>query len=144
MLLRKKVIFKFQVRKRGSIYFFKKMGRPRPLFIYFRSFKHKFYRKNLMLKNLFKISIPGLFFFIFVFSIKLTVNFCRWLDSNRRPLELEATALSTEPQPLPKLRKRWPVFLVGRRCTGLGNIQFKSQDCEMLRAPNTNGQPLFR
>ena len=29
------------------------------------------------------------------------INFCWWLDSNCRPLELEATALSTEPQPLP-------------------------------------------
>ena len=29
------------------------------------------------------------------------LNFWRILDSNRGPLELEATALSTEPQPLP-------------------------------------------
>ena len=29
------------------------------------------------------------------------INFCRWLDSNRGPLELEATALTTEPQPRP-------------------------------------------
>ena len=28
------------------------------------------------------------------------MNFWRWLDSNHRPLELEATALSTEPHPL--------------------------------------------
>ena len=27
--------------------------------------------------------------------------FCRWLESNHKPLELEATALPTEPQPLP-------------------------------------------
>ena len=27
-------------------------------------------------------------------------KFCRWLDSNHRPLELEATSLPTEPQPL--------------------------------------------
>ena len=27
------------------------------------------------------------------------VNFCQWLDSNRGPLEKEATALPTEPQP---------------------------------------------
>ena len=32
-----------------------------------------------------------------MFNIKC----CRWLDSNHRPLELEATALPTEPQPLP-------------------------------------------
>ena len=31
------------------------------------------------------------------------INFCRWLDLNCRPLELEATALPTEPQPLPCL-----------------------------------------
>ena len=54
-------------------------------------------------------AIPGLFFFIFVFSThswqKTNVHyinkFCRWLDSNRGPLVLEATALPTEPQPLP-------------------------------------------
>ena len=47
-------------------------------------------------------------FFIFVFSIHLTIckqmffiKSCRWLDSNRGPLELEATALTTEPQTLP-------------------------------------------
>ena len=28
-------------------------------------------------------------------------NFCRWLDSNRGPLEPEATTLPTAPQPLP-------------------------------------------
>ena len=28
-------------------------------------------------------------------------NFCQWLDSNRRPLLSEATALPTQPQPLP-------------------------------------------
>ena len=47
---------------------------------------------------------PGLFFFIFVFLIQLTVNvqnnFCRWLDLNCRPLEWEPTALPTESQPL--------------------------------------------
>ena len=59
----------------------------------------------------FKWAIPGLFFFIFVFfNTQLTVykcsiliNFCQWLDSNRGPLVLEATALPTEPQPLPKI-----------------------------------------
>ena len=29
------------------------------------------------------------------------INVCWWLDSNSRPLELEATVLPTEPQPLP-------------------------------------------
>ena len=55
---------------------------------------------------------PASFFFIFcLYNTQLTVynncslllNFCRWLDSNRGPLELEGTALPTEPQPLPKL-----------------------------------------
>ena len=44
-----------------------------------------------------------LFSFVFIFSIQLTVNVqckgCRWLDSNRGPLELKATALPTEQQP---------------------------------------------
>ena len=31
------------------------------------------------------------------------INFCQWLNSNRGPLELEAIALPTEPQPLPYL-----------------------------------------
>ena len=46
---------------------------------------------------------PGVFFFIFVFSIQKNVQFkfLRWLDSNSGPLELEATALPTEPHPLP-------------------------------------------
>ena len=30
------------------------------------------------------------------------ISVCRWLDSNHRPLVSEATALPTEPQPLPK------------------------------------------
>ena len=58
-----------------------------------------------------KWAIPDLFFFIFVFSVHLTVNvninFCWWLHSNRGPLELEATALPTEPQPLP-----WFSFII--------------------------------
>ena len=55
--------------------------------------------------------IPNVFMgrfrpFILVFSIQLTENnvqykFCRWLDSNRGPLVLEETALSTGPKPLP-------------------------------------------
>ena len=32
-------------------------------------------------------------------------KFCQWLDSNCRPLVSEATALPTEPQPLPHLWK---------------------------------------
>ena len=45
-------------------------------------------------------------FFLFVFSVLLTVNnvqynFCQWVNSNRGPLVLEATALPSEPQPQP-------------------------------------------
>ena len=49
-------------------------------------------RKNgELLVLLQKWSIPSLFFFILVFSIQLAVNivqykFCRWVDSNLRPL----------------------------------------------------------
>ena len=31
----------------------------------------------------------------------ININFCRWLDSKRGPLESEATTLPTVPQPLP-------------------------------------------
>ena len=69
------------------------------IFIFF------YQNRNKIVLIFFKWASPGLFFFIFVFSIKLTVNvqykFCRWLDSNRRPLVLKVTALPTEPQPLP-------------------------------------------
>ena len=52
-----------------------------------------------------KKAIPGLFFLYFrlfntVDSKQMFNKFCRWLDSNRGPLVLEATALPTEPQPL--------------------------------------------
>ena len=50
---------------------------------------------------------PCFFFSIFVFSTQLTVNvqynFCQWLDSNHRPLELEVTTLPTEPLPQSQL-----------------------------------------
>ena len=67
-------------------------------------------RTNIRRIYLFKKwAILGLFFFIFVFSIQLTVNkwmsvikVCRWQVSNRGHLALEATALPTEPQPLSK------------------------------------------
>ena len=35
----------------------------------------------------------------------ININFCRWLDSNCGPLELEATALPTEPRLLPILSR---------------------------------------
>ena len=47
-------------------------------------------------------AISGLFFFIFVLSIvQLEVKFCRCLDLNCGSLVSEATALPSEPQPLP-------------------------------------------
>ena len=61
-----------------------------------------------------KWAIFGLFFFIFVFSIQLTVNnvqynFRQWLILNLGPLESEATNLTTEPQPLPAYGIVWTV-----------------------------------
>ena len=52
-----------------------------------------------------KWAIAGLFFFIFVYSTNS--KSCRWLVSNRGPLVLEAAALPTETQPLPK-RSSYP------------------------------------
>ena len=50
-----------------------------------------------------------LFLYFRLFNTQLTankcsiwINFCQWLDSNRRPLVSEVTALPTEPQPLPR------------------------------------------
>ena len=54
----------------------KKMGHFRPLFLYFRLFDT-------------------------VDSKQMFNKFCQWLDLNRGPLVSEATALPTEPQPLP-------------------------------------------
>ena len=54
-----------------------KMGHSQSLFLYFRLFN------TVDSKQMFNIS------------------FCEWLDSNHRPLLLEATALPTEPQSLP-------------------------------------------
>ena len=57
--------------------------------------------KDLHFK-IFLLAIPGLFFFIFVFSIQLLLNkICWWLDLNRGSLVSEATPLPTESQPLP-------------------------------------------
>ena len=39
------------------------------------------------------------------------VIFCQWLDLNCGPLELEATALPTEPQPLPQ-NLRYTIIIV--------------------------------
>ena len=66
--------------------------------------------------------MPGLFFFIFVFSIhswqyikKCSINFCWWLDSNRGPLVSEASVLPTEPQPLPRPRNYTWVAVCSQR-----------------------------
>ena len=56
--------------------FFLKVGHSRPLFIYFR-------------------------LFITVDNKQMLNKFCGWLESNRGPLVSKATALPTEPQPLP-------------------------------------------
>ena len=64
----------------------------------------KEYCKDREMFFLKKWAIPSFFFFNFVFSIhswQKTINFCRWLDSNCRPLVSEGTALPTEPQPVP-------------------------------------------
>ena len=58
--------------------------------------------------SFFKWAIPGLVFFIFCLFYtveskqKFCIKVCLWLDSNRGTLMSEATALLTEPQPLPK------------------------------------------
>ena len=59
----------------------------------------------------FLLAIPGLFFFIFVFSELQLTNICieineklwRWWDSNHGSLMSEVTALPTAPQTRPKL-----------------------------------------
>ena len=57
------------------------MGHSRPLILYFRLFN------TVDSKHIFNI------------------KFCHWLDSNHGPLELEATALPTQPRPLPSCNK---------------------------------------
>ena len=39
--------------------------------------------------------------FHYSWQLMFNINFCQWPDSNCGPLELEVTALPTEPQPLP-------------------------------------------
>ena len=66
---------------------------------------------HIWLKVFFKSGpFPASFYLFLSFqysSIQLIINkysikFCRWLESNRGPLESKATALPTEPQPLPE------------------------------------------
>ena len=78
------------------VFFFKKTGHCRPLFSLFSSFQYTVDRKQMF-----------------------NINFCRWLDSNRGPLVSEATALPTEPQPLPKINVLVNVALVPFRIIGL-------------------------
>ena len=53
-------------------------------------------RENQTKKLYFYWAIPGLFFFIFIFSMQLTVDkICRWLDCNCGYLVSEANALPT-------------------------------------------------
>ena len=59
---------------------------------------------NFLFRVYLRLAIPGLFFFIFIFSIQMynwQIKFCRCWDLNCRSLVLEATALPTEPPPLP-------------------------------------------
>ena len=44
-------------------------------------------------------------------QINVQYKICRWLDSNRGPLILEASALPTEPQPLPTSPYLWEGFV---------------------------------
>ena len=64
------------ITKMSRVDIFFKIGHSRPLFSLFSSFQYSWQRFN---------------------------KFCRWLDLNRSPLVLEATALPTELQPLPEL-----------------------------------------
>ena len=66
------------------------------------------------------------FSFIFVFfntKNKCSIKICRCLDSNCRPLVTEATALPTEPQPLPKKHKSWFISKDIHRTTGAVNAK---------------------
>ena len=80
-----------------------------------------------------KKAIRGLLFFILIFSILLTENnviykFCRWRDSNCRPLVWAATALPTQPRgggprPLKVCSKSlFPIKVRGN--FGKGNLDF--------------------
>ena len=67
----------------------------------------------LQKSNLFFLKIPASFLFLFVFTtvnskyVNFILKSCRWLDSNLGPLASEATVLTTEPQPLPKIKLLW-------------------------------------
>ena len=72
---------------------------------------------DLVLQSFFfffkKWAIPGLFFIYFrlfntVDNKQMLNKICRWLESNRGPLVSKASALPTEPQPLPKVLQSLP------------------------------------
>ena len=75
--------------------------------------KHGFCTDNKS-SSLLKWLSPATVFIVFFFSAVNSKtfsleHFCRrWLDSNRRPLVSGATALPTEPQPLPLLKRSLP------------------------------------
>ena len=75
-------------------YFFKKWAIP-GRFSLFSSFQHTVDSKQML---------------------NIQTNFCWWLDSNRRPLVLEATALPTEPQPLPNCMRYFCYRFVPTHC----------------------------
>ena len=54
------------------------------------------------------------------------INLCRWRDSNRGPLLLEATALLTEPQPLPNLIYGKIVSMDGDQTQGSSSVKIPS------------------
>ena len=83
-------------------------------------------------KNLFH-SI-GLFFRHFIaVLIQLSANkICQWLDSNCGSLVLEATALPTEPPPLPEIRIRYRRCDWGRR-SHRSEFSCPSRECRRRR-----------
>ena len=63
----------------------------------------------------FMVSFSLFLSFQYSWQLMFNINFWQWMDSNRRPLELEATALPSEPQPLPRMPRVWS--LVSAKCT---------------------------
>ena len=66
------------------------------------------------------------------------INFCQWLDLNRGPLELEANALPTEPQPLPP-----KMILTSTADSDLLKTGFKISFVRLLASRSTFGQLTF-
>ena len=94
----------------ASCHFFTDAGNSRlGLITYCRSLLSFLNLLPVYLANLFykRGAIPGLFSFIFVYSVfwlhKWQIKFCRWRDLNRGSLVSDVTALPTEPPPLSTL-----------------------------------------